>query len=137
MPEVEVQYEPDRRRLQLSLSNRGQLACELALVDMYGVNETGSVKLAPGARIRREVSLEGAGNWYDLALKAEALNAAWRGGWKRAPTPSPTRQWGRQPEGSPAGLSRPPRQSTCLAPVDPFAPGREFARGRGVPPVPW
>lgn len=73
MPEVEVQYEPDRRRLKLNLSNVGKQACELALADMYGVKEASHVKLAPGASVQREISLEGAGNWYDLALTGEGF----------------------------------------------------------------
>lgn len=68
-PEAVARYAGDD--IELTLTNQGRSTVTLKVASGYG-GQTTSVKVTPGATVRRRFSLAASGRWYDLTVTSDA-----------------------------------------------------------------
>lgn len=73
LPEVLVEYEPDRRVLRLTMANRGAAGCSFsAVANEYGNDERTHV-VSAGRDVVEEWDLEPSSGWYDVSVTVAEL----------------------------------------------------------------
>jgi phospholipase C len=72
-PEVRLSYAATKARITLTLSNSGDRACSLTVIDGYGGKQI-AYTLAPGQSVASDWNLEESFHWYDLVVTDEQKN---------------------------------------------------------------